>query len=1125
MKAKEKMNVVKSIFLPCIFCIILMPAILVSLKTIAQQVSPNDLAEAKRLWDLTYVIPPPEGVDVSKALKRAQEIYNEAAVKGNADAQFVVGYELSRSGYSKESLKWHLLAAEQGHPQAQYALFEIYMYGNGGVVINKTLAEEMCTKAAKQGLPKALLYSSKSFAKNNVEKVFYAQVATIHEMLFMEKHRPQLYESVMKSRGKEFFLRNRTIAQLYDENKRKFVADFQNSCNNDEIFGKYLPKSHFETHRDGASSHEGALDDYFLTPEERKEVIKRLMSWSPVTEWKPNIEKAEIDTTSTSKKFERWEFEGATSYQYSLGAASQIYEYEKGLLKDKNTIADIQKIYARVILKEVHPKPNSLYSHYRYMYINKNNEVVLSEYNELSEAQLGKSKKYILTSTHPPRFSFSDWNLNGKLFYPEDAPRYNKAYKNFDFEGRVNSGLLYMEGTGRFFDPSTGYLVSWGFDPGERQGASIGYVRYKNPNSTASHETEKTDYAVKAAASPKEVKPDGQSTVEITATLYSSASGDNQVTKPISGKTVSFSITENYGITPGSLSAKSAITDANGQAKVVYTAPTAESLRNSGHFINSTAVLVSCPELKKEDLAYIGFISERGKVEVEPSMGISSSKGIVPPDKRFPALITATLQDENLQPLKFSKTIFSITGANPLGMLRGPNGKIGKKIEVFTDQSGSVEVAYFYASDSPPSKPLTEIVEVIAENMVTPIKAEISIGLNIIFDLVENGYEGKGIINAGEEVPIRVKIKDAWNPELRLNEIINYWGLGGTSGDTPLAIRLEIKNLSSAPDYLLDYYKLEKYPEAPFAEIMQIRSFKDKGELNHLRMPEYALKDKGGYAKIRPMAPGNHYYEARVTLTDRLGKEVFASTHPARKAHFNIKNGLPADATQIYFLTNPLNTETRESKIFATALDLMGIGALLSVTDAMYKINSGDSEGLFAMLFSEIKGVIFDKIKSGSAYNELAIDLYTGMSLAEKVDFEIMKDKTGPIAGMEKAIFEKLYNTFNWESGQLVILRGDGNQKLFEDPNTSADEKKDMSIGKGNFKISISGLGKKATDAIDKIGQAKSSVNVEIPAKELSFMRDEKRKTTSLKKGNVSIFVIPRDMKVRYENASEIKIY
>ncbi|MCX6238844.1 MAG: Ig-like domain-containing protein [Bacteroidia bacterium] len=635
----------------------------------------------------------------------------------------------------------------------------------------------------------------------------------------------------------------------------------------------------------------------------------------------------------------------------------------------------------------------------------------------------------------------------------------------------------------------------------------------------------KQEITIKATSLPKEVKPDGQSIVEITATLYSSAPGDNQAAKPVSGKTVSFSITENYGITPGSLSAKSANTDANGQAKVVYTAPIAESLRNSGHFINSTSVLVSCPELKKEDQAYIGFISERGKVEVEPSMGISSSQGIVPPDKRFPALITATLQDENLQPLKFSKTTFSIVGANPLGMLRGPNGKEGKKIEVFTDQSGSVEVAYFYASDSPPSKPMTEIVEVMAENMVTPLKAEISIGLNIIFDLVENGYEGKGIINAGEEVPIRVKIKDAWNPELRLNEIINYWGLGGTSGDTPLAIRLEIKNLSSAPDYLLDYFKLEKYPEAPFAEIMQIRSFKDKGELNHLRMPEYALKNKGGYAKIRPMAPGNHYYEAKVTLTDRLGKEVFASTHPARKAYFNIKNGLPADATQIYFLTNPLNTETRESKIFATALDLMGIGALLSVTDAMYKINSGDSEGLFGMLFSEIKGVIFDKIKSGSAYNELAIDLYTGISLAEKVDFEIMKDKTGPIAGMEKAIFEKLYNTFTWESGQLVILRGDGSQKLFEDTGPSANQNKDLSIGKGNFKISISGFGKKPTDVINKISQTNSSANLEIPAKELSFTRDEKRKTTSLKKGNVSIFVIPRDMKVRHENASEIKIY
>jgi len=61
-------------------------------------------------------------------------------------------------------------------------------------------------------------------------------------------------------------------------------------------------------------------------------------------------------------------------------------------------------------------------------------------------------------------------------------------------------------------------------------------------------------------------------------------------------------------------------------------------------------------------------------------------------------------------------------------------------------------------------------------------------------------------------------------------------------------------------------------------------------------------------------------------------------------------------------------------------------------------INNGDTEGLYNALFSEVKGVIIKKVGDRSAYNELAVDLYSGMALAEKVGFEIMKDQTGTLS-------------------------------------------------------------------------------------------------------------------------------
>ena len=209
-----------------------------------------------------------------------------------------------------------------------------------------------------------------------------------------------------------------------------------------------------------------------------------------------------------------------------------------------------------------------------------------------------------------------------------------------------------------------------------------------------------------------------------------------------------------------------------------------------------------------------------------------------------------------------------------------------------------------------------------------------------------------------------------------------------------------------------------------------------------LWVPEASLEGYVGYPKIKPTITGNHYYEAKLTITDGDGKNIHASMHPARKALFNIEVGVAADAGIIFFVSNPFKRDTKEQKLLATALDLMGFGAILSVVDALYMINDGNAEGLYSMLFSEAKGVIFDKVKAGSAYNELAVDLYTGMALAEKVGLDILKDQHGPIAAMEESIFKQLRNAFSWKPGQLVILRGYGDQKLYEISSGSKETEK-----------------------------------------------------------------------------------
>ncbi|MFA5849213.1 MAG: Ig-like domain-containing protein [Bacteroidales bacterium] len=843
----------------------------------------------------------------------------------------------------------------------------------------------------------------------------------------------------------------------------------------------------------------------------------------------PFSAKASVDTVKTNK-YEKWEFESGTSYSYHLGAADIIYDYEKGLLKDKRIIGEIQKYYKQEIVKESYPDANSRGNNFRYIYIN-NNKVVLSEYNELNEEQLKKCKSYILTSTHPPRYNLPNGNLGTELFYPEDAPKFRPGYKNFDFENRVNSGLLYIQGAALFFDPASGYLIHWRFSPGEMQEAFIRYAKYKNCDRIIPTETQKMEYAIKASANPGEVKLDGSSTVEIVATLYEYPEGSDKASIPLAGKMVDFIINEQNGITPGKLSTLSAITNTNGQAFVVFTAPDSELLGKATLLVNTATVTAKSKDYGCEDMAYIRFIADKGKVTVEPSIGgITSSRGIVPPDKRFPALIRAYIEDENLKPKTNAEITFTIAGDNSYGLLRGEDGKESKKIVSKTDANGIAEVQYIFTDKNIPEKPVSDRIEINSKGLAMTLNAEISIGLNIVFDSVENGYEGKGVINAGEEIPLRVKIRDAWNPELDLNEVLNYWGFGNKTGNDMTFVRLEVEKLGSVPDYLLDHLQITKYPEQPFAEIMTVKSFKDKGELNMLWMPESTLKTYRGYPRICPKAAGTSYYEARVFLTDNQGKVIFPVNHPASKSFLTINTGVDADKFKIFINLNPFGPHSKYTQALREALAYK-YGTVISIVDALDAINRGDVEGLYGLLFGEIKGAILDKVKSKSAFNEEIVEGYSKIALAEKIHFDILRDRSGYLAQLDAAVFKQLSNVFNANPCQIIILTGVGTQKLFEDLKASqpedskSDETKETATIKDKLKVAAEVTGKVASNTIKQIGNVIRGSGKEIPVKEGAFVNDDKRKTISFKNGATTIYLIPTGMNVRYENAFEIKKY
>ncbi|HNQ68665.1 MAG TPA: Ig-like domain-containing protein [Bacteroidales bacterium] len=753
---------------------------------------------------------------------------------------------------------------------------------------------------------------------------------------------------------------------------------------------------------------------------------------------------------------------------------------------------------------------------------------VVGEYNSETGWEMSRTPKY------EDGFMFLDGNNNriapssgyncfkriGSVqLYPNN---YKNIYKSLDVLGRLKEDTRFISNCDEYTTPNvlsyfnccTGdYIIIDNYGNGSGE---IKYFKYVKKG-----EQVKSSYAIKAGSNPKEIKTDGKSTTEINAQLYEFIDGVESSGKPVSGKVLNFQILDQYGKTPGSLSASTAITDENGIAKVIYKSPDAARIEDSLHLINTATIKVSQNDFNIEDIVYINFVSDRAKVFVEPSNGLISSYGIVPPDKRYPAKIRVYFENENLEPKTNAEVYAEIKGEKTVGKLRAKNGTESNKLTLSTDNSGFVEFYYFYSLNEVSDNHIIEEIEIKTTDMVKPVTAKISIGLNLVIEKLENKYEGKGVINAGEQIPIMIKIKDIWNPDADLSEIINYWGIGGDHGNDKLYLYLEIKNNSYIPEYLMDYLRESRFPEKPFKDKVEVRSFKDKKEYNILWISESSL-NKYGYPVVTPSATGNHYYEAEIKLTDQNGQEILNTKNSLKKSYFNLTTGLAADAIYIYFIQNPLKPQTREAEVFAYALNLMGMGTLISVVDAMDAINKGDTDALYNTIFSEIKSYFFDLAKDKSPDFKITMDAYSRICIAENI-VEEMKRYVKDIDKDYDKLLSRLVTSFDGKTEQLIILKGNGNQKLSILDNTDKGEE-GVNLFKGKINIKIDGVDDKTKENVSKIIKPKDKF-IEVPAYENKLYYDNEKRISSLKSGNHSFYIIPTGMEYQIENTDQQNVY
>jgi len=96
-----------------------------------------------------------DGLGVKQSDKKAVELYEMSAKRGNANAQFNLGVYYLQGMYGltqsfERAVEFFTLATNQGHSQAQYNLGLLYLNGDG-IETSYSKAREWLTKAAAQG--------------------------------------------------------------------------------------------------------------------------------------------------------------------------------------------------------------------------------------------------------------------------------------------------------------------------------------------------------------------------------------------------------------------------------------------------------------------------------------------------------------------------------------------------------------------------------------------------------------------------------------------------------------------------------------------------------------------------------------------------------------------------------------------------------------------------------------------------------------------------------------------------------------------------------------------------------------------------------------------------------------
>lgn len=604
-------------------------------------------------------------------------------------------------------------------------------------------------------------------------------------------------------------------------------------------------------------------------------------------------------------------------------------------------------------------------------------------------------------------------------------------------------------------------------------------------------------YRLDVNAAPSRLRVSANESARITIHATEQPADASEAPHGFPGADVRVRVVEHEGFVAGHVTPAETATGPDGKVEVTYHPPAAEDLPEG---FDRVELRVTSELLTTEETVYLDFVSDAGRIFVEPHYGGAvSARAVIPADERFPATIEVRIEDDAMQGRAGVPVTLEIEGDAPVGTLRPIGGESGvTSVELVTDADGVARAHYAYTGRKVLEAPITERLVARSPEMKRPLHAEVSIGLDLRIANLEHRLRRGDAVSAGDEVPLRVTIADAFHPEAKqLGRVLNHWGSGGERGDTSLAVRLDISPAGSAPRYLYEKLALASYDNPSFARVMSLRHV--PGGNTALWMPSDAWA--AGWPRVKVLFSGANSFVARASLVTgtiaALGlesPEVEEKWRTNNRAVFTVPTDLPANEFVLFSLQDPFGPHTKEARVFREVLKLMGGGAILEVSRVATMVGEGNVEEVGKALVTALAG----KHVAAAAAGKL--DLPDG-----GVEFLARYIALDEVMGRAQSVIEI-------------------EKELLDDPDATRAMLRSLLDGVGRGAVALPELeGKKLVTLFGKGEQVLLDANGKplFTAEAGRIVDAADGACTLLREGGVSVWVVPEELEVNAAGADE----